>query len=691
MLPLDGAPPPRRRASPQWGQLEDDRVREGEGSEAEKAAAPPGANRRRRRRRRRRGKPPPGETTAATATAGVGCVDEGSEREERHVRRLAIYVAMAHAGLALSLALLYGVARLLEGYWRPIGWALLCSIPLRRLHTALVSFWSLPLRLGLLETLLAVPLAALRAAASSLLDSHSALLRLLHLLQRLRGGDGSGGVGASSPLSGGSAGVGFSKLMQWLCSFGLFTLAHERLGLLSLPAFAAAGLLARAPGGPAPPPVASTLSAISSARYGRGPPPAALLSRAGRCLTSLLLRRLHTLVGLGLIVVIVAGPISGFVFFSYKMGMEGKDAVISIKTHLQEHNYSERIGLRQWMDQYDVPGTIELCTSRFYETASQYVDSIALQYNATDIVEGFRQYLIRPLASPNSSLRALEQSRPRPIMESLRHLQTRVWNAEWKVELEGFLRVLAREDLVGKLRGLALQSVSVSKRVFDSSTMVLSGGANLFLSVVVSIISGATELLNFVSQLTVFFWLLYYLITSDSGGVMDHAMGMLPISTSTRARCVEVLDHAVSSVLLATAKVALFQGFLTYLLFRFYNIHFVYVSTFVAWMSAVLPITPIWLSSIPAAAQLAIEARYFEAVGLTAVHLILLDYGTTVIQDEIPGQSSYLTGLSILGGMALFPSVLEGAVMGPLLMTVMIAVKNLYAEFVLSSAKEIIR
>lgn len=156
-----------------------------------------------------------------------------------------------------------------------------------------------------------------------------------------------------------------------------------------------------------------------------------------------------------------------------------------------------------------------------------------------------------------------------------------------------FLSVVTREDLVDKIKGVALQSVDVSKRVFASSTVVLAGSTNLLFSVAVLIISGAAGFFNFISQMMVFFWLLFYLITSDSGGVMDHVLGMLPVSMSTHVRCAAVLGHAVSSMLLATVKVTLSQGCLTYPLFRFYHIHFLYMSTCIALMSTVLPITPI--------------------------------------------------------------------------------------------------
>ncbi|KAM1918775.1 hypothetical protein FF1_023369 [Malus domestica] len=629
--------------------------------------------------------------------------------DDPHVR-IAMYVAMAHAGLAFSLALLYGVTKLLQGYWRPIHWAILCSMPLRELHTALVSFWSHSLNLGLFETLIAIPIAALRATTASLVDSHTAIQCCL-----LRGRPNRR-----------KRQIRFSKLVQWLISFALFVIVYESIGIISIPAFAAACFIAYSLGyrsilidrG-----VATTLSAISSVRRsGRlkfkntininsnSNSPANFGGKISRCITSMMLNRLKTAVAIGLITVMIVGSVLGFFFFSYKIAMEGKGAVISLKAHLEEMNYdyAERLGFKKWMNANQVPELIDDYATKFFETVSQNIDSLAAHYNVTEVVDSVRHYLStnhdqihNPMSKSNesglnfsSSISTNGDGQPN-FSEKFRGIQSRVRNGEWGViyrDIDGlfgeFMSLIAREDLAEKTKDFLLQGLDLSRSVLASGTTVVAGGANLLFFMAVSLVSGAAGLFNFFFELTVFFWLLYYLITTDSGGVMDHVLGMLPLSKSTRVRCAQVLDHAVSSVLLAAAKVTFFQGSLTYLLFRFYQIHFLYMSTSLALMSAVLQITPAWFLSIPAALQLAMEGRYVEAVLVTAVHQILLEYGTAAIQDEIPGQNAYLTGLSILGGIALFPSMLEGAIMGPLLMTVMIAFKNLYVEYVLASGKE---
>lgn len=602
--------------------------------------------------------------------------------------RLALYIAMAHAALAFSVLLLYGLFRLLQDFLRPIQWAVLCSIPLREIQQAIVAFWADPLSRGLTDTVLAVPAAVFRVSAGTLLDIREACFRSLPWRRRKRKQQQEGvSAGAASEEEEGdgqtSRPVGFEKLVQWLVSFGVFVFAYESLGLAAIAIFLLIFLFANP----------TTVSVVRNASFVR--------RSKSRCafFTKGILDRLKTIVAVGLIFSMIAGVLVGGVFFSYKIGVESKDAVISLKTHVQQSNYAERIGFKQWMNDNDIPGLVDQYSEKLYDTAWEQIDSLAVQYNLTEFADGFKQFFLTNRSS-NSAVDPSVQSSallvsppPHPYIHRLQILSDHVKNREWSGiyrEADSIFRELlvTRVDLVEKAKGYAFQGVEVSKKLLSSGGSVVGGSASLLLSITLSVLSGAAEVFNFVSQSMIFFWVLYYLITSESGGATEQVVVMLPMSVSMRERCVHVINRAISSVLLSTAKIALFQGCLTWLLFRLNAVHFLYGSTIIAILGPLLPIFPSWLSTLPAAIQFVVGGRYVLAAVLSILHIVLMDYGATAIQSDIPGHSAYLTGLSIIGGITLFPSALEGAIMGPLILTVVIALKNLYAEFILGDTKE---
>ncbi|CAK9234242.1 unnamed protein product [Sphagnum troendelagicum] len=544
------------------------------------------------------------QTVVQSSDAELESLDSSlMERTQLNVSNfnLAIYIGLVHAGLVLCILIFYSVSQLLKDYWKPIRWAILLSMPLRKVQGEVVHFWETPLQNGFLETVIAIPQATTHAVKESVADACDALLEM---------------CGRQAPFP---RHIGFVKLSQWLLTFTLFILGYEFLGptymgaiiVLMFSSQAALGQIMPVFGvaielSPTAAPQVERRSSLAQLYEFTVQPLVRMTRWTNRGVTQSLIESLPAAVAVVLIIVMCILLTGGILLFTYKVGMESKDAVMAFKSHMQSCGGAAPGTLSRWVEDNKIPQYIDSHSNKAYNILVHKVDEIAAKNNMTELKDVY----------------------------------------------------------------------SAGKQFLVSSSKIMTGG--MYFIVVLGL-----GVFNFISQALMFFSLLYFLITSKAGGVMYQVLDMVPVSDQTRQRCATVLDHAVSSVLLTTTKTMFYQASLTYLLFRFFQIHFLYMSTLIALVQGLIPLFPKGIALLPAVAQLALQRHYLGAATIVGTYVYFMNYGVLKIQGTISKHNKYLTGLSIAGGLTLFSPSMEGVFLGPLIMTVLYAAKILYTEFVL--------
>lgn len=192
----------------------------------------------------------------------------------------------------------------------------------------------------------------------------------------------------------------------------------------------------------------------------------------------------------------------------------------------------------------------------------------------------------------------------------------------------------------------------------------------------------AGGVVNFILKSVVFLTVLFHILSSPADPAV-RLVELIPVSDRVKDVAVAALTRGVRGVLVSCVKLALFHAAFTWITFRAFGVHFVYTSTLASGAAAVLPLLASWSVALPAALSLLAKGQGLKGAALVVLHWVtLVVVDIDIYQSEIRVVHPYIVGLSVVGGMCVFDPALQGAVLGPLLVTALATGYNLYQELV---------
>ena len=121
-------------------------------------------------------------------------------------------------------------------------------------------------------------------------------------------------------------------------------------------------------------------------------------------------------------------------------------------------------------------------------------------------------------------------------------------------------------------------------------------------------------------QLTLFVAMLFLLLSAEQDP-FQQAVRILPMSQTARENTAASFSEALRGVFQSALKLAVFHAVFTWLTFRAFGIHLVYVPTLLSAVCAILPLVQVWMIAIPAVLQLILQVN-------TAMQRLLSSAGT---------------------------------------------------------------
>ncbi|KAK9806751.1 hypothetical protein WJX72_001428 [[Myrmecia] bisecta] len=191
-------------------------------------------------------------------------------------------------------------------------------------------------------------------------------------------------------------------------------------------------------------------------------------------------------------------------------------------------------------------------------------------------------------------------------------------------------------------------------------------------------------MVKFGIQFMLFAASLFYLLAAETDPLL-HVVRIMPLSDTAREHAAAEFSRAMRGVFLSALNLAVFHATFTWLTFRAFGVPFAYFGTLVCGVCAMLPLIPSWVVAVPAALQLVFQDNVLQAIVLLLLHIGAYYQADDIIMREIPGSHPFLIGLGVFGGMYTWNNPIQGALMGPMLLSLLSVFYKLHAEYMATS------
>ncbi|XP_076044187.1 transmembrane protein 245 isoform X2 [Oratosquilla oratoria] len=242
------------------------------------------------------------------------------------------------------------------------------------------------------------------------------------------------------------------------------------------------------------------------------------------------------------------------------------------------------------------------------------------------------------------------------------------------------------------LSDLVKENLGTVMSVLESVWAILMSNLSLALSAITAasslLLGGGLSLLNFIINTVVFMSALFYVLSTSNSAYKPVAI-ISNLAPGQMSRLGIAVEEGVNGVFMASFKMAVFYGMWTWLLHSLFATNIVYIPSALAAMFGAVPLLGTYWAALPGFIELCWgQGSLSQAALLIVCQLLPMSCVDTAIYADIKGGGHpYLTGLAIAGGI--FCWGVEGAILGPVLLCILLVATNMYSALIQDSPTEL--